>query len=405
MARIVRGGPWLAAIFLLACATTEQTRLSSETMSGSSRFDWQLPAGFPEPRVPADNPMTAAKVELGRHLFHDQRLSGNGQLSCAGCHRPELAFTDGRAQAVGSTGKLHPRSSMSLANVAYNRTLTWADPHLERLEDQMRVPFFNQHPVELGVRGREAEVIERLRPDPKYPKLFAAAYPMSGDPFQIERVIQAIASFERTLISGESAYDRWVYWGEGDGFEEPARQGMRLFFSECLGCSSCHGGFTFSGPVEYRDGPTAAPLFHNTGLYNLDGKGSYPSDNRGLLAHSGRPDDMGRFRAPTLRNVEVTAPYMHDGSVATLEDVIDHYAAGGRSIDAGPHAGVGRDSPYKSPQIKGFHLTEGEKRQLVAFLKSLTDKSFLSRPEFSSPWSDPGSADGDARAPHGGRGH
>ncbi|MEE8137863.1 MAG: MbnH family di-heme enzyme [Thermoanaerobaculia bacterium] len=389
MGGLERGGLWLAAILFFACPAAGPPRLSSEAVPVASRFEWQLPAGFPEPRVPADNPMTDAKVKLGRHLFYDRRLSGNGSLSCAGCHRPELAFTDGRARAVGSTGELHPRSTMSLANVAYNRTLTWADPYLRRLEEQLRLPMFNEQPVELGLRGREAEVLARLRREPRYRELFAEAYPEAADAIRMEQISQAIASFERTLISGNSAYDRWVYWGEGEGFSEAARRGMRLFFSERLGCSECHAGFTFSGPVEYRGGPEAEPLFHNTGLYNLEGRGFYPLDDQGLLEHTGQSKDMGRFRASTLRNIEVTAPYMHDGSIATLEAVIQHYAAGGRASRAGSRTAVGRENPYKSPRVRGFSIDEEERRQLVAFLKSLTDRAFLSQPRFSDPWVDP----------------
>ncbi len=385
MGGLERGELWLFAILILACSAGHSPQEVGKGGSTGRDFAWQLPAGFPEPRVPSENPMTAAKVELGRHLFFDPRLSGNGNLSCGGCHRPELAFTDGRARAVGSTGETHPRSSMSLANVAYQRTLTWADPGLERLEDQMRVPMFSRHPVEMGLAGREAQALDRLRQDGRYRELFVEAFPGAGDPIRMESVIQAIASFERTLISGSSPYDRWVYWGED--LSEAARRGAELFFSRRLGCSECHAGFSFSGPVEFRGGPDAEPRFHNTGLYNVDGRGGYPADNPGLLEHTGLPGDMGRFRAPTLRNVELTAPYMHDGSIATLEGVIEHYAAGGRTLRDGPSAGVGRANPHKSPRVQGFSLSEMEKRQLVAFLESLTDRAFVSDPRFADPWS------------------
>ncbi len=348
-------------------------------------FEWRLPPGFPAPRVPADNPMTTAKVELGRRLFHDRALSGNGTYACSSCHHQELAFTDGRARAVGSTGELHPRSAMSLANVAYGATLTWADPRLTRLEDQARIPMLNENPVELGLSGREDEVLRRLRADPDYPRMFSAAFPEDPDPVSLANVTRAIASFERTLLSGDSLYDRLVYRDDTDALSESAKRGMRLFFSERLNCSRCHGGFTFSGPIAFEGARPIPPTFHNNGLYNLGGDGSYPGDNPGLYAVTGQMEDMGRFRAPTLRNIELTAPYMHDGSLATLTEVIEHYARGGRLVADGPLAGDGRDSPRKSDLIRGFDLDDRGKADLVEFLKSLTDRSFVSDPRFAPP--------------------
>jgi cytochrome c peroxidase len=348
-------------------------------------YEWRLPPGFPVPRVPADNPMTSAKVELGRYLFHDRALSGNGTYACSSCHRQELAFTDGRARAVGSTGELHPRSAMSLANVAYGATLTWADSRLTRLEDQARIPMDNEHPVELGLSGRGEEVLRRLRADPGYPGMFSAAFPEDSDPVNLANVVRAIASFERTLISGDSHYDRLLYRGDTGALSESALRGMRLFFSERLNCSRCHGGFTFSGPIAFEGARPIAATFHNNGLYNLGGVGNYPGDNPGLFGISGRLEDMGRFRAPTLRNIELTAPYMHDGSIATLPEVIEHYARGGRLVPDGPLAGDGRDSPRKSEFIKGFDLDDRGRADLVEFLKSLTDRSFVGDPRFTAP--------------------
>ena len=348
-------------------------------------FEWRLPTGFPAPVVPAGNPMTPAGVDLGRRLFYDRVLSGNGTYACASCHRQDLAFTDGRARAAGSTGELHPRSAMSLVNVAYSVTLTWADPRLTRLEDQARIPMFNQHPVELGLSGREDEVVRRLRADADYPGLFAAAFPEDADPLSLANIARAIASFERTLISGDSPYDRLVYRDDTGALSESAKRGMRLFFSERLNCSRCHGGFTFSGPITFEGARPIAATFHNNGLYNLGSDGDYPGDNQGLYVITGRPEDMGRFRAPTLRNIELTAPYMHDGSIATLTGVIEHYARGGRLVPDGPFAGDGRDSPRKSDLIRGFDLDDRGEADLVEFLKSLTDRSFVGDPRFAAP--------------------
>ena len=352
---------------------------------GPPAFEWRLPPGFPVPRVPADNPMTRAKVELGRRLFYDRALSANGTYACAACHRQELAFTDGGARAVGSTGETHPRGAMSLANVAYSGTLTWADSRLTRLEDQARIPMFNEHPVELGLSGREEDLLRRLRADPVYPGMFAAAFPGDDEPISVLSITRALASFERTLVSGDSPYDRLVYRDEAGALSESALRGMRLFFSDRLNCSRCHGGFTFSGPIAFEGARPIAPTFHNNGLYNLTGNGGYPADNTGLYGITGRRRDMGRFRAPTLRNIALTAPYMHDGSLATLEEVIEHYARGGRLIAEGPLAGDGRDSPRKSGLIRGFDLDERGKTDLVEFLKSLTDTSFVTDPHYAAP--------------------
>src|SRR4051812_6978895 len=162
-------------------------------------WEWTLAPGFPTPPVPADNPMSAAKVELGRYLFYDKRISVNGKQSCGSCHRQELAFTDGRARAEGSTGQRHPRSSMSLVNVAYVVKLTWANPALSSLEEQALIPMLGEDPVELGLNGREKEFLEVLRRDPVYAPRFAAAFPGDGERFTLVNVCKAIAAFERSI--------------------------------------------------------------------------------------------------------------------------------------------------------------------------------------------------------------
>ncbi|MCW5962399.1 MAG: di-heme enzyme [Bryobacterales bacterium] len=349
-------------------------------------YQWNLPPGFPLPNVPTPNPMTAAKVELGRHLFYDRRLSANRTQSCASCHLQELAFTDGRARSVGSTGEAHPRSAMSLANVAYSPVLTWANPLLRSLESQMAVPLFGEHPVEMGMAGMEAELLERLRTESRYGPLFTKAYPASPQPFSIEHVIQAIASFQRTILSGDSAYDRYRRGDDPNAVSAAAIRGEKLFFSEELECFHCHGGFAFSGTVDYYEKGFAEVEFHNTGLYHLTGELSYPQPNLGLYEFTRNPDDVGKFKAPTLRNIAVTAPYMHDGSVATLEDAVDHYAAGGRTIATGPHAGDGSRNPNRSEFVKGFTLSVEQKADLIEFLKSLTDETLLTDPALSDPW-------------------
>ena len=348
-------------------------------------YEWQLPADVPPPVVPEDNPMSATKVELGRWLFNDTRLSGNETMSCATCHLQSLAFTDGRALAVGSTGEIHPRSSMSLVNVAFASRLTWANPLLAKLEDQALVPLLGDDPVEMGLAGHEARVEQLLRNEPRYSRWLEEAFPNDEDPHSLLNGVRAIAAFVRSINSFDAPYDRYLR-GDSQAMSEAAIRGMDLFFSERLECFHCHGGFNFTDSTTHANARVEKVGFHNTGLYNLDGNGAYPASNTGLYDMTGEPRDMGRFRAPSLRNVAVTAPYMHDGSIATLEEVLAHYERGGRLLPDGPFAGDGRLSPFKSEFVRGFELSQSERADLVAFLEALTDQSVLTDPRFSDPF-------------------
>jgi|YNPBryunderm2012_1023409.scaffolds.fasta_scaffold01680_6 cytochrome c peroxidase len=362
-----------------------QTGYAAAPASAGDTYAWNLPDGFPLPYVPPDNPMTAEKVELGRFLFYDKRLSANGTMACASCHVQALAFSDGRATPHGSTGEALPRNTQGLTNVAYYSTLTWANPVLTELERQILIPLFGEFPVELGITGHEDEVLARFRGDPQYQAMFAAAFPGEADPYTWGNIVKALASFNRALISANSPYDRYLA-GELEALSGAALRGMDLFLSEELECHHCHGGFNFTGSTRQRNTVFVEAPFHNTGLYNLDGRGAYPANNTGVAGVSNRPEDMGRFRAPSLRNVALTAPYMHDGSVATLEEVVRLYEAGGRQILDGPYAGDGRRSPLKSGLVSGFSLTDQERADLLAFLEALTDPSFISDPRFSDPF-------------------
>lgn len=359
---------------------------SSTTIVVTASSFWELPAGFPdEPRVPADNPMNADKVELGRFLFHDTRLSGNGSQSCASCHQQGKAFTDGRVTSVGSTGEVHPRNAQSLGNVAYNTTLTWASNVLTELEVQMLVPLFGTNPVEMGINDdNKDEVLSRIASDSAYQLRFQAAFPGTSPAVSWDHIVKAISAFQRTLITGNSRFDR-AERGEVVLTDSEAR-GKQLFFSERAECFHCHSGFNFNDQVKHRSTRLFETPFHNTGLYNVGGTGAFPAPNRGLFEHTAQPSDMGRFRAPSLRNVAVTAPYMHDGSMGSLEEVLGFYSEGGRNITQGPWAGDGRASPYKSGLITGFRFSEQEVADLVAFLQTLTDEQFLTNPRLSNPF-------------------
>lgn len=375
-----------------------------------------------------NNPLTVEKIELGRFLFYEKKMSGTGLdgqegEACASCHQQDKAFTDGLAHAVGSTGQMHPRSSMSLTNVAYQSTFTWANPNVFDLEQQAMVPMFGEEPVELGLTGREEQLLDYLRSDPRYQRLFAEAFPDDADPFSIASITRAIASFERTLISGNSPRDRFE-------LSDSAVRGDFIFSHEIAQCSHCHGQFNLQDATDSQFKVTPDVFFHNTGLYNLrcsdvgiapldlpfcdpppsaescmdngdsrpngcscDGAGPqdmgcYPPPNTGVYATAtnDRALHMGQFKAPTLRNIAVTGPYMHDGSVDSLDAVLDHYMSGGRTITDGPYAGVGKESPVVEKFVRPFPLSDGERADLLAFLNSLTDQEFLTNPKFADPF-------------------
>lgn len=376
----------LLTLVVTGCAD-ETPDVEQEPLQGAYAFD-ELPGTIPMPETPEDRPVMESRVKLGRYLFYDNRLSGNQTQSCSSCHAQEKAFTDGRKVGLGSTEEEHVRNPMSLTNVAYNNTYGWVSPSVTSLEDQAGIPLFGESPVELGLAHMDQDVVlERFRKEPLYQELFADAYPdfPREDRITMNHIISAIADFERTLLSFDSPYDRYVYGGDADALNDSEKRGMELFFSERLECFHCHGGFNFSDAVSHEGLAFVTQPFHNTGLYNVDFEGGFPARDRGLFDLTGNPDDMGRFKAPTLRNIEVTAPYFHDGSAATLEDVIAHYERGGRAIVEGEDLGDGAKNPHKSELIQGFILTESERTDLLAFLKSLTDETFLTDPRHAKP--------------------
>jgi cytochrome c peroxidase len=358
-------------------------------------FPFELPPGFPAPRVPEDNPITAEKIALGRHLFFDKRLSGNGTQSCGSCHEPARAYTDGKALPVGSTGDVIPRNSPMLANVAWWSTYTWANPLLTTLEAQALVPMFSEHPVELGMTVKLPEILGRLEADPLYQELFAAAFPdlEAEEPlFSQKTIVYALATFQRALVSGRSRYDIYANGEDSQALTRQEKLGMQLFFSEETECYHCHGGLLFSTAFVAANSVTTERSFENNGLYNIDGQGAYPPDNTGLYEFTGLPEDMGRFRVPTLRNLIWSAPYFHDGSAATLEDVLAHYMRGGRLV-TGEHAGDGKLNPHKNILLQPMNLTEEEQAALLAFLRALSDEGFVTNPAYQDPFAVTDAAD------------
>jgi cytochrome c peroxidase len=314
----------LVLLAAFACARAEQPGWS-----------WQLPRGFPEPRVPADNPMSAAKVALGARLFADPRLSSTGRFSCSSCHDPARAFTDGLALSRGATGATLPLNAPTLLNAAYNASLGWRDAGTTTLEQQMRGPLFNEHPPELGLAGREAQVESALSADAATRAAFTAAFP--GERVTMDNAIRAIAAYERTLLSAASPFDRYVFAGEHAALDATQKRGLDIFFSDRGGCANCHGGINFAGNWVDRDHPVARASFANAGTGET-------------------------VRVPTLRNLAATAPYMHDGRFATLDSVLDHY----EKLAADPRA---------DERLQRSPLTKAERSDLRAFLHSLSDRN------------------------------
>ena len=339
-------------------------------------FDWNLPKGFPHPAVPKDNPMSVAKVELGRYLFYDKRMSVNGKESCGSCHRQELAFTDGRARAEGATGEAHPRSSMSLVNVAFAPYLTWANATLTSLEEQALTPMLGEVPIELGLKGHEGDFLGAAKNTPVYQRLFPPAFPGESDPYTLKNVTKAISAFERSIVSVRSPYDRYRYGGEASAISPAAKRGEIVFGSgERGGCFECHGGWNFSGGIRYEASGGSARETEPGGSFFNTGVSLYAAPNRGLYEQTQKDEDLGRFKVPSLRNIAVTAPYMHDGSMATLDEVIDHYGSGGKY-----------DNPNKSRMVHQRSLTKDDRSDLIEFLKTLTDEEMLHDARWSDPW-------------------
>ncbi|MFN8244274.1 MAG: di-heme enzyme [Ferruginibacter sp.] len=335
-----------------------------------------------QPPVTTVTNRDTALVTAGRRLFFDTRISFNNTKSCGSCHDPKFAFTDSYRRSITANGENLLHNSPSLINAASFHYYDWANPAVQSLEKQQERPLFSTHPAEMDVSGHEAVIVKRLEADPQYRALFGAAFPEDSNPFDFKHIIKAISAFERSLVSYNAPYDRYLK-GDTNALEPAARKGMELFFSARLHCGACHVPplFTTAASSTQTDS-----IYFNTGLYNIGNQDRYPPDDKGLAAFSGRPEDDGKFKVPSLRNVALTAPYMHDGSVNTLAEVITLYEDGGRLISNGPAAGDGRKNSHKNPFISGFRLSEEERKNLLSFLFSLTDSSILSNARFQNPF-------------------
>jgi cytochrome c peroxidase len=322
---------------------------------------------------------------LGKQLFFDSRLSFNNTKSCGSCHDPKFAFSDGYRRSITAEGNNVKHNAPSLINSSFYTYFDWDNPGVTALEKQHERPLFGQHPVEMGAGGNEAEILLRIKSDSFYKKVFLQTFPNDKYPFRFDNIISAIAAYVKTLNSSNSLYDSFMK-GDTSILSISAKEGMRLFFSDQLKCGRCHVPPLFTTTNLTTDTDS---VYINIGLYNVMDRNKYPENDRGLASFTKKESDDGKFKIPSLRNVTLTSPYMHDGSMNNLEEIIDMYARGGRNIINGPMAGDGKNNGNKDKRITGFTISAKEKKQLIDFLYSLTDSSVLTNPHFQNPFNQP----------------
>lgn len=331
---------------LIACVLLASSAPVAPSARASDAYVPPMPLGLQAGalRVPADNPVTKEKVELGRLLFFDTRLSKDGTINCATCHAPEFGFAEPRKVSTGIGGAQGGRNAPTVINSGFAFFQFW-DGRAGSLEEQAKGPIAN--PIEMGhtLEGATAAIASVAG----YKPYFKAAF--GDEKVTIDRIAQAIASFERTVVSGNSAWDRYAVGNDQGALDASAKRGLALFEGKAK-CSSCHAGFNLS------DG-----IFHNLGVGM---KAAEP--DLGRFKVSAQEADKGAVKTPTLRDISKTAPYMHDGSQATLEEVVEYYNRGGEP------------NPYLDPKIVSLGLSVQEKADLVAFMKSLDGDWKVARP-------------------------
>ena len=313
----------------------------------SKPYIYELRSGWQKPIIPDNNPLTLESIALGRLLFYDTALSVDSSLSCGSCHFPKFGFADNKSISQGVDGRKGIRNSGTLTNVAYL-------PYFNRDGGVKTLDIFASVPIEdhqeMGFNLLLAG--KRIRSNQAYNNASKSIYKRDLDGFVITR---ALASFLRTFISDNSQYDRYIDEEEGANFNDAQLRGKELFFGPNAKCNGCHSGKQFT---DYS--------FQNNGLYRV-----YSGKDRGRERITHDPNDEGKFRVATLRNVEITAPYMHDGSLLTLKSVLQHYSSNGS------------DHKNKNPIINQISLTPQEEDDIIEFLKTLTDREFINNPDYS----------------------
>ena len=340
--------------------------------------------GLPALPIPADNPQTTDKIKLGDRLYHDKRLSADGKVSCSTCHAKEKGFTDNLQVSKGFQDQTGTRNAPTVINAAYMTSQFW-DGREPDLEGQSKGPFIN--PVEGGLANHEV-LLEKVRADDDYNLAFTKVFGVSGKKIHIDHVAKAIASFERTIIGGNSAFDRYQYGGDKTALSRAAQRGLKLFRNKAR-CVSCHTieqtqalftdnrfhniGVGFK-KIKGKEAKTASAFIKKKNNSRLDLDVEVLTDSNvselGRFAVTGNITEVGAFKTPSLRNLTLTAPYMHDGSLKTLEEVVDFYNNGGRIKQNDPLSG------FLSGGIRPLKLSKQEKKDLVAFLESLTSPKF-----------------------------
>ena len=350
MSRRIRGDPWKWLLFVLGvgflayifvCPGPESIPLPSIGVSAASDYPVKVPLGLIDPDIPQDNPMSAAKIELGRQLYFDKRLSADDTVSCATCHDPKKGFAEHEKVSIGVQGKKGNRNAPTSLNAALYDLQFW-DGRAPSLEEQAKGPIVN--PVEMAMPSLDSHLVEKLKKVPEYQRPFSEVF---KEGITADNIVRAIAAYERTLLAGDSPFDRYFYGKEENAISAAAKRGLEVFREKgrCMTCHEILPSFAI-----FTDNK-----FHNVGV-GMDK--SNPDLGRYLATKEEK--DTGAFKTPSLRNVTITAPYMHDGSEATLESVVDLYDKGGvpnRFLDGG---------------IRSLNLTDQEKKDLVEFMKALT---------------------------------
>lgn len=322
-----------------ACSKTGELKEQPPGISDveSEAYSLSIPNYYPSFSIPNENQLTQAKVDLGEHLFNEVVFSIDSSISCATCHKSEKAFTDGFDVSIGIKGRKGVRSAPSLLNVLWEPHFMW-DGGPKTLEKQVVLPFDNHDEFDLNI----VEAANRLNQNKEYLDMFDSAFGQLPNP---KLIAEALACFERTLISTESRFDQYFYLKDSSSLSASEVRGLTLFFGSELACSECH----------------TPPLFTNYEFIN-NGLFEFGKDP-GRFKVTGHKPDEGKFKVPTLRNIKITAPYMHDGRFTSLEEVIEHYQRGGNG------------SRTQDDRIKKQNLTNQEKVDLVAFLGTLTDSN------------------------------